>query len=307
MQNASNSMSDKNSLNILQLLKSIWDSKLKIVVFTALIAILSIVYVLNVPNKYRAEVLLAPVSEDSGLKIPGQLGGLAALAGVNLNSGSGSKTVLALEVLKSRDFLSKFIKKYDVLVPIMAAEGWSREDNVLLIDADIYDEKNNVWTRKPKSPYKATPSLMEAYKEFSKILLVQDDPETGMVNISIEYYSPFLAKVWLDRLVEELNDEMRSKDLTEANNSIVYLNDLIERTSVSEMKSMLFSLIEEQTKKVMLANVRKEYVFTTLDPALVPEDKNSPKRALIVFLAVFLSFICAVLVSAFMFILREND
>ncbi len=38
----------------------------------------------------------------------------------------------------------------------------------------------------------------------------------------------------------------------------------------------------------MLANVRDEYVFKTVDPAVVAERKAKPKRALIVILAVML-------------------
>ena len=33
----------------------------------------------------------------------------------------------------------------------------------------------------------------------------------------------------------------------------------------------------------MLAEVRQEYVFKTIDPALAPEEKSKPNRALIVF------------------------
>jgi LPS O-antigen subunit length determinant protein (WzzB/FepE family) len=51
---------------------------------------------------------------------------------------------------------------------------------------------------------------------------------------------------------------------------------------------MLFSLIEEQTKTLMLANVRDEYVFSTVDPAVVPELKDKPKRSLIVAVAIVL-------------------
>jgi len=36
----------------------------------------------------------------------------------------------------------------------------------------------------------------------------------------------------------------------------------------------------------MFANVRDEYVFKTIDPALVPEEKSGPKRALICVLGV---------------------
>jgi LPS O-antigen subunit length determinant protein (WzzB/FepE family) len=42
-----------------------------------------------------------------------------------------------------------------------------------------------------------------------------------------------------------------------------------------------FELIQSQTETIMLANASPEYLFKTLDPAVVPEMKAGPKRALI--------------------------
>jgi LPS O-antigen subunit length determinant protein (WzzB/FepE family) len=47
---------------------------------------------------------------------------------------------------------------------------------------------------------------------------------------------------------------------------------------------MLFELIEEQTKTVMLANVREEYILKTIDRAVVEESRAKPSRVLIVFI-----------------------
>ena len=54
--------------------------------------------------------------------------GLASLAGVNLSGGGSDKTALAIEVLKSREFISKYIDKHRILVSLMAAKGWDRSN-----------------------------------------------------------------------------------------------------------------------------------------------------------------------------------
>lgn len=113
-----------DEIDLRELFSALWQGKWLIIVTTFLFSVASVFYALSLPDIYKSEVTLAPVSEDSGLKIPGQLGGLAALAGVNLGGmGGGDKTGLALEILKSRDFLVRFIEKNDLYVPIMAAEG----------------------------------------------------------------------------------------------------------------------------------------------------------------------------------------
>ncbi|MGR5470672.1 LPS O-antigen length regulator, partial [Vibrio astriarenae] len=90
--------------------------------------------------------LLAP-AESSGqgglAKVAGQLGGLAALAGVNLGGGESSQTELAVQVMKSRQFVDHFIKKHDLLVPIMAVKEWDANSNTLVLNDEMYDESNN--------------------------------------------------------------------------------------------------------------------------------------------------------------------
>ena len=202
--------------------------------------------------------------------------------------GGGDKTGLALEILKSRDFIGRFIEQNDLYLPIMAAKGWDRATDELIINPKKFDTTIQQWVRKVKAPFKPKPSTLETYEEFKKSFAVNQDKTSGMIKLSIEHYSPFLAKKWADELVKSINEEMRTRELTEAERSIAYLNSQIAQTNLADVRTMLYSLIEEQTKTVMLANVREEYVFKTVDPAVVSEKKAKPARALIVILAVML-------------------
>ena len=76
-----------------------------------------------------------------------QYGGLASLAGINIGSGAADKTAIGLEILKSRKFISEFIERHDVLVPLMAARGWDSETYNLKIDPDDYDAASETWVR----------------------------------------------------------------------------------------------------------------------------------------------------------------
>jgi uncharacterized protein involved in exopolysaccharide biosynthesis len=278
-----------DEIDLRELFTVIWRGKWIIIATTFVFAVASVFYALSLPDVYKSEALLAPVSESSALKMPGQLGGLAALAGVNLGSGGDEKVGLALELVKSRTFIGKFIEKYDLLVPVMASKGWIRSENALEINDELYDTVNNKWVRMVDAPFQPQPSLLEAHEVFLDLLNITVDAKTGMVTISIEHYSPYLAQQWVELLVKEINNEMRSRDLAEAQNSIIYLNQQIQNTNVADMRTMLYSLVEEQTQILVLANVRDEYILKTVDPAVVAEKKSKPKRALIVIVIVFLA------------------
>ncbi|HEY0924860.1 Wzz/FepE/Etk N-terminal domain-containing protein [Rheinheimera pacifica] len=295
-----------DEIDLRELFVAIWQGKWIIIATTFVFAVAGVFYALQHPDIYKSEALLSPVSEASGLKIPGQLGGLAALAGVNLGgAGGGDKTGMAIEILKSREFLGRFIEQNDLYIPIMAAEGWSRADNSLVIDTEIYDTNTKQWVRKVKAPFQPKPSNLETFEEFRKLFSVSTDKTTGMVKLSIEHYSPFLAKQWADTLVKAINEEMRQRELTEAERSIAYLNNQIAQTNLADVRTMLFSLIEEQTKTVMLANVRDEYVFKTIDPAVVAEKKAKPSRSLILILSSMFGIILSIFTVLTINLLRK--
>ncbi|MDA9285265.1 hypothetical protein N9P94_00270 [Pseudomonadales bacterium] len=58
---------------------------------------------------------------------------------------------------------------------------------------------------------------------------------------------------------------------------------------------MFFELIQSQTETIMLAQVRAEYLFKTIDPAVVAEEKSEPKRAMICVFGTLLGGVMAVM------------
>ena len=284
-----------DEIDLRELFSVIWQGRWIITVITALFAVVSVLYALSLPNIYKSEALLAPASEQQGSSLSGQLGGLAALAGVSLGgAGEIDKTTLAIQIMQSREFVSRFIEKHDILIPLFAAQGWQPETNNLNLDPDIYNIATATWVRKVKAPLKAQPSMQEAHKAFIDLLTVSTEKTSGLVTVAIEHQSPYLAQKWVRALVQDINDEMRHRDMQEAQRSINYLSKQINETALSEVRATLFSLIEEQTKTLMLTSVRDEYAFQTIDPAIVPELKFAPKRALIVAVATVLAGLLAV-------------
>lgn len=283
---------DEERIDLRGLFRVLWEGKWLIGGITFAAAVVSLSVALLLPNIYRAEALLAPNQEQSagGLSaLAAQYGGLASLAGINLANESSDKTALGLEILKSRKFVSKFIERHDILVPLMATKGWSAETGELRIDPDIYDVSAGKWTRDVKAPRKAVPSAQESYRRFREaVLSVTQDKKTGFVTIGIEHYSPVIAKQWVDWLVEDINSAIVRQDVFEAEQAIKYLEEQIKATSLADLQNVFFKLIEEQTKTVMLAKVSSEYMFRTIDPAVAPELKVKPKRKLIVLLGLIL-------------------
>lgn len=297
---------DNDEFNLSEIITAVNQGKWFILITTVVVTLCVVLYALKLPNIYKSEVLLSPASADAGMKIPGQLGGLAALAGVNLGGGgNGDKTQLAIALMKSRDFIGRFIERHDALPALMAVQKWDPNTNQFVFNPTIYDEKNKEWVRKVSAPAKPKPSLQEAYKQFIGILSIDLDKNSGFVKVSIEHMSPGTAQFWLSNFVNDIDDELRARDVKDAERSIEYLSKQVEQTNVAEIRSVLFALIEEQTKTLMLAHNRDEYAFKIIDPAVVPETKDRPKRAVMSVLALMLSFIFSLLLVIIRHIMRK--
>lgn len=300
-----------DEIDLRELFSVIWQGKWRIIGITAVFAIASVGLALYLPNIYKSEALLAPASEEQGgglSALASQFGGLASLAGVNLGGKGGTdKTQLAIEVLKSRQFTSEFIQKHNILADLMAAKKWDRDADKIIYDPELYNEQTNTWVRDVEPPVKPEPSMQEAYKEFSKIIAVNKDKETAMVTVSIEHLSPTVAQQWVTWLIQDINKVMKDRDVAEAHRSTDFLNKQIALTNVADIKTVLYKLIEEQAKTIMFAEVRDEYVFKTIDPALAPEEKAKPKRALICVLGTMLGGMLGVMLVLVRHFMRKEQ
>ena len=299
-----------DEIDLRELFNVIWEGRMLIVAGVVISALISVSVALYLPNKYTSETLLAPRSAGAGGalgQLAGQFGGLASLAGINLGEGGQNSTAIAIETLKSREFFGTYL--YDqVVVDLMASDGWDRSSNTVSIDDDIYDAQSQTWVRDAGESGVATPSVQEAHKNFAEnALAVSEDKQTGFVTVAVTHFSPHVAKKWVELVVAGVNDAVRAKDVAEAEKSIAFLNEQRTRTSLVSLTEVFAELIEEQTKTVMLANVTDEYVFQVIEPPVAPELKSEPQRALICVLGVLLGGMLALVMVLIRHYANQDD
>lgn len=295
-----------DEIDLLELSRALMRGKWIIIGFTAIFSIASVFYALSLPNMYKSTAVLAPAESSGGGglgKLAGQFGSLASLAGINLGGGGSNKTAEALEILQSWAFIEEFIQEQNIAPQLFAVKGWNPETNELIYNTEIYNPQSQTWTREPPKGKQAEPSSWELYKRFKEYLSVGEDKLSGFTSLKIEYFSPEVAKVWVDALLNKINSKLKARDSEDAQNNVAFLKQQIEETPLASMQSVFYDLIEEQTKTLMLAKGSREYVFKTVSESRVAEEKSKPKRALICvfgFLLGGMSGVIVVLVRRFM-------
>ena len=249
-------------ISVRQVWRILWRGKTTIIAATVIFAMASVAYALLAKEIYRADALLAPANEQSSPMIGSQLGGLAALAGVNIGEESG---VEALAVLKSREFARAFIEQYDLL-PVFFEDDWDADQKRWQVD-DPAD----------------APDIRDGVKYFHEsILKVSEERSTGLVTLAVEWTDADVAAEWANTLVRRLNDRLRERALQEAETNVTYLQSEMASSNLVTLQESIGRLLESELQQLMLAKGNEEFAFKILDPAVSPKRRVRPKRALTV-------------------------
>lgn len=291
-QNKEPSLVSNDEIDFIAVFQILTHSKWQIILITFLFTLSSIIYALMQPNIYKSTALLVP-AEGAVQPKSSQLQGLASIAGINVSSTGTDKTDIAIATLESHQFIKNFIDRKKIIIPLMAIKGWDKSTDTPIFDQSIYDHVTSQW----KTDNNEKPSDLIVYEKFKSILSISKDTETGFVEVSIYFPVPKIAQEWAAWLVEDINQYSREKDIKQSSASIEYLNIQLNKTQIADIRTIFFQLIKDETQKILLAETRDEYIFEMIDPPIVPEIKDTPKRALIVIISTILGGLLSLIIT----------
>ena len=218
------------------------------------------------PRKYEASALLASVVEapdaNSLSALASRFGGLASLAGFDL--GQSDNTAEAVAILNSRRLAIEFIKEQELL-PVLFEDLWDGERGEWAVETD------------------EVPSMWDAANYFIKdIRKVAPRKDDGLIQLSITWKDPVVAAKWTAEFVALANRVMRENAIVEANESLSFLEQRLGETREIELQQGIYRLVESYLQQKMIASVRDEYAFKTIDAAVAPDidDYLSPNPML---------------------------
>jgi uncharacterized protein involved in exopolysaccharide biosynthesis len=260
----SGAQSNEDEIDLLELIRTLLQAWKTVVGIAILCTGLAVAYALYSPEVYKAETLLAPAQEEksSASSALGQFGGLAAMAGISIPSDSNVEQVVA--TLNSRKFLRTYINQ-NKLIPVLFDEIWDAENQAWMVPS-AEDE----------------PTEQKAIELFKACLSVDEDKKSGLITLSISWKDPEVAAQWANDLVKQLNEQLRKQAIADSRKRVGYLEQELAKTTLQDMRAVLYNLLESEKQKAMLANVNEDFALEVIDPAVAPETRDKPKRKLIV-------------------------
>jgi uncharacterized protein involved in exopolysaccharide biosynthesis len=264
---------------------------------TAVVAISSLVYSLQLTNYYQSSSLITANSDSQNKILLSQFSGAASLMGVNLPSSGDNKAMEAIELIQSRRFVKHLLTFDNTLPSMMAAKSYDRGSKELLFNTNIYDPETKTWKREPNEYGQRKPSYLEAHRLYKNSLIsISQDIKTGFISITIEHISPIFAKEFLELIIREANALLRNRDMEESSQALRYLKSELSKTPLVEIRESINTLIESQLEIQMMAKINEDYILVEIEPPFVPEKKSKPRRSSIVILATIFGGLLSVMI-----------
>tara|TARA_B100000927_G_scaffold274120_1_gene253083 strand:- start:27 stop:947 length:921 start_codon:yes stop_codon:yes gene_type:complete len=278
----------KEEIDLVGLLKLIWESKKIIIATTTIFSIVAVIYSLSLQNIYESKALLSPVDEDIGSsQSAGNISGLANLAGINISNASNSNSLKALKKAQTISFFKDNILPNIFLPDLMAVKSWDSETNTISYDPDKFDIESQSFIKEP--------SVQKSFKEFKDIFQLSQDYSTGFVTVSIKHQSPYISRQWTNLVVNQINEFFRINDKREAQAAMDFLNAQMAQTSYNEIKLVIAQLLKNRMQQLTLIEANDFYIFSYLDPPMVMEEKIEPDRRSIAILGAIFGVLLGIL------------
>jgi uncharacterized protein involved in exopolysaccharide biosynthesis len=217
--------SDEVEIDLMDILKRIWDGRATILKITAVFFILGILYAFTTPNEYSSTVKLLPeVQQQNSL---GRLGGLAAQFGLGGSVVGATNDVLPPqiypEILNSTDFLHEIIKKkvyFEEIqdsITIQAFYNEHQKSNLLIgytiglpfkiLGLIVPEQDSIVKVQSSTESFKRlTPKEMSSIRNVNQAIEFNQDQQTSILTLTVNTQSPEVVVQLANHVNESLSN-----------------------------------------------------------------------------------------------------
>ena len=318
-------VNSNEEIDIIDLIKKLYKSKKLIVLITIIFSSIGIATALLLPVKYNSTTVFITQNQESGSS---SLSGVASLVGINLGSGSfGSEipSTMYPQIIESVKFkrlllnqiidkknnltLKKFIIEYYSIDEIEEKEiddlgmTITEEKCFEILSEDILNVNINqkdgfVSINAELSVAEYSAIIAKFSREILQNIIIENKIETARQNLIFSE----------GQLIEKKKefDEIYSKLAFFADSNLNSVNSFVlnEKNKLESEFQIISAVVEEISKQVEQAKLQLKKdtpVFSTIQEAVIPIKKSSPKRAQLVIIFGFLGLIA----SSIIVLIRE--
>lgn len=267
----------EKEIDLVELGSLLWNKRVFLLKCCVISVFVGLIIGFSMPKEYETKVKFAPENSDLS-KSSGALGGLAAMAGINLKQGTGSDAIspdLYPEVIKSTPFLIELFPMrvvtqkekdsmllYDYIsehqrgawwgyvmnAPFMVI-GWVKglfSDTSDMIDTNI-------------DPFNLTPAQSGVVNALRSRILIQVDKKTPTLEISVRMQDPLISANVAQVVLENLQKYMTNYRIHKVKQDMEYTEKVYGEAQEAYYKAQkAYATFEDSNKNIISANYRTE-------------------------------------------------
>ena len=259
-------------INFKELTNLLWQSKY--IVLTSFFAfyLFGSLYSSSLTPQYSSTALVKAVGSSSIASGGGSsLNNVAKLVGLG-TSNEISKTVVALEMIKSKSFFLSFYNDPILLAELVAYESYNKSTGKTLFKSSYIDEDGNWIVDKP--------DLVDLHGSFLSHLKITRD-EAGFIYLQTSHPSPYIALKWNNWLFKAIDEYIRVREIKKAQKAVNYLENKLSSVKNVELQSGITTMIRNQLATLLLAEISENFVFEIIDKPYLARGPSSPNKGLI--------------------------
>ena len=303
-----------DAIDLIDLLRKLYKSKKLIIISTIIISIIGITYSLLLPLKYSSTTVFITQNQETGSS---SLSGVASLVGINLGGGSYGGEIPATmypQIVESVKFkrlllnkvideknnltLENFISKYysiketeeqnisELGMTSNEGEYFKILAGILNVSVNQNDGSISITSEMPNAEYSA--KIAKFSRELLQNIIIEYKIETARQNLTFSEGQLIEKKKEIDEIYSKL--AYFSDSNLNSVNSII-LNEKNKLESEFQIISAAVEEISKQVEQAKLQLKKDTPVFSTIQEAIIPIQRSSPKRTQLVIIFGFLGFI----------------
>lgn len=264
-------------IDLIELFQELWGKRYFLLKCSGIAAIVGLIIAFSIPKEYETKVKLAPESSDIS-KGMGNLGGLAAIAGINLKQSTGADAIspdLYPDVVQSTPFLlelfpvqvttkdKKFtMSLYDYIQEHQRQSWWGY---VIGVPFKMIGWIVEIFSEKPEKKneiidaYYLTPAQAKVIALLQRLIIVEIDKKTSTLEISVRMQDPLISADMAYIVMEKLQQYMTDYRIHKVKQDMEYTRKVYSEAKEAYYKAQkAYAAFEDANKNIISASYRTE-------------------------------------------------
>lgn len=269
-------LGEEQEIDLIELAQYLWKERKLLIKACGIAVVVGLVVAFSIPKEYTTTVKLAPETEDASKKMS-SLGGLAAMAGINLNSSMGSDAI-------SPDLYPDVVQSTPFLLELFPVEVTNKKGTLTTSLYDYMDEyqKSTWWGYIVGAPFKALGAVMSLFadeeessdklnpfhltkeqedvlKSLQERVSVSVDKKTLVITASVQMQDPIISAQMTQVVLEKLQNYITDYRTQKVKKDLAFTEKVFGEAREAYYKAQqAYATFEDANRNIISSSYRTE-------------------------------------------------